>query len=98
MRHLQVKSCSGNMDGLSTSHSEGILHHNPHHRDPSSGSLTNLKRSSADVEVITSPRSPMGKESMVTLFILFNSYADIQHTLLYSIGLSVFLQVPKNSY
>uniref|UniRef100_A0A4W5LZB7 Phospholipid phosphatase-related protein type 3 n=1 Tax=Hucho hucho TaxID=62062 RepID=A0A4W5LZB7_9TELE len=66
VRHLQVKSCSGNMDGLSTSHSESILHHNPHHRDPSSGSLTNLKRSSADVEVITSPRSPMGKESMVT--------------------------------
>nr|XP_046146735.1 phospholipid phosphatase-related protein type 4 [Oncorhynchus gorbuscha] len=66
MRHLQVKSCSANMDGLSTSHSEGILHHNPHHRDPSSGSLTNLKRSSAEVEVITSPRSPMGKESMVT--------------------------------
>jgi hypothetical protein len=95
MRHLQVKSCSANMDGLSTSHSEGILHHNPHHRDPSSGSLTNLKRSSAEVEVITSPRSPMGKESMVTLFLLFN--ADIQHTLLYSIGLSVFLQVPKKS-
>ncbi|XP_010889431.1 phospholipid phosphatase-related protein type 4 isoform X2 [Esox lucius] len=61
VRHLQLKST----DGLSTSHSESLLHRNPQHRDPSSGSLTNLKRSSAEV-VITSPQSPMGKDSMVT--------------------------------
>ncbi|KAL1006695.1 hypothetical protein UPYG_G00075530 [Umbra pygmaea] len=61
VRHLQLKS----VDGLSTSHSENILHRNPHHQDLCSGSLTNLKRSSAEV-VITAPQSPLGKDSMVT--------------------------------
>ncbi|KAJ8010436.1 hypothetical protein DPEC_G00075050, partial [Dallia pectoralis] len=61
LRHLQMKST----DGLSTSHSESIVHHNLQHRDASSGSLGSLKRSSAEV-VITSPHSPMGKDSMVT--------------------------------
>ncbi|XP_072535739.1 phospholipid phosphatase-related protein type 4 isoform X1 [Salminus brasiliensis] len=60
--HLPAKSCSSS-DGLSSSHSEGMLHRNPQARQ--TNSLTNLKRSSADVEVI-SPRSPVGKESMVT--------------------------------
>nr|XP_033772486.1 phospholipid phosphatase-related protein type 4 isoform X1 [Geotrypetes seraphini] len=48
-------------DGISSHHSEGILNRN--HRE--TGSLTNIKRASADVEIIT-PRSPMGKENMVT--------------------------------
>ncbi|XP_006119902.1 phospholipid phosphatase-related protein type 4 [Pelodiscus sinensis] len=51
----------GSNDGLSSHHSESILNRN--HRD--SGSLTNIKRANADVEIIT-PRSPMGKENMVT--------------------------------
>ncbi|KAJ8376107.1 hypothetical protein SKAU_G00066870 [Synaphobranchus kaupii] len=58
-RHLQLKNGSSS-DGIS-SHSESILNRN--HREASS--LTSLKRASADVEVIT-PRSPMGKENMVT--------------------------------
>ncbi|KAL7874373.1 hypothetical protein SRHO_G00053430 [Serrasalmus rhombeus] len=60
--HLPAKSCSSS-DGLSSSHSEGILHRNLQARQ--TNSLTNLKRSSADVEVIT-PCSPAVKESMVT--------------------------------
>uniref|UniRef100_A0A8D2MKK6 Phospholipid phosphatase related 4 n=1 Tax=Zonotrichia albicollis TaxID=44394 RepID=A0A8D2MKK6_ZONAL len=48
-------------DGIVSHRTEGILNRN--HRD--SGSLTNLKRANADVEIIT-PRSPMGKENMVT--------------------------------
>ncbi|XP_029474442.1 phospholipid phosphatase-related protein type 4 [Rhinatrema bivittatum] len=48
-------------DGISSHHSESILNRN--HRE--SSSLTNIKRASADVEIIT-PRSPMGKENMVT--------------------------------
>uniref|UniRef100_A0A3B1IJI2 Phospholipid phosphatase related 4 n=1 Tax=Astyanax mexicanus TaxID=7994 RepID=A0A3B1IJI2_ASTMX len=60
--HLPAKSCSSS-DGLSSSHSEGILHRNPQARQ--TNSLTNLKRSSADVEVIT-PQIPVGRESMVT--------------------------------
>ncbi|KAM7161831.1 phospholipid phosphatase-related protein type 4 isoform 2-T2 [Macrochelys suwanniensis] len=51
----------GNSDGRSSQHSESILNRN--HRN--SGSLTNIKRANADVEIIT-PRSPMGKENMVT--------------------------------
>ncbi|KAI1891456.1 hypothetical protein AGOR_G00144000 [Albula goreensis] len=58
-RHLQLKNGSSS-DGIS-SRSESIL--NRHHREASS--LTSLKRASADVEIIT-PRSPMGKENMVT--------------------------------
>ncbi|KAJ8397546.1 hypothetical protein AAFF_G00438220 [Aldrovandia affinis] len=58
-RHLQIKSGSSS-DGIS-SRSESILNRN--HRQVSS--LTSLKRVSADVEIIT-PRSPMGKENMVT--------------------------------
>ncbi|KAM5256285.1 phospholipid phosphatase-related protein type 4 isoform 2-T2 [Ctenodactylus gundi] len=57
-RALAAKSGSGS-DGIA--HTEGILNRN--HRDASS--LTNLKRANADVEIIT-PRSPMGKENMVT--------------------------------
>ncbi|XP_042729713.1 2-lysophosphatidate phosphatase PLPPR4 isoform X3 [Lagopus leucura] len=48
-------------DGIVSHRSESILNRN--HRD--SGSLTNIKRANADVEIIT-PRSPMGKENMVT--------------------------------
>ncbi|XP_005521011.1 PREDICTED: lipid phosphate phosphatase-related protein type 4 isoform X2 [Pseudopodoces humilis] len=51
----------GSSDGIVSHRTEGILNRN--HRD--SGSLTNLKRANADVEIIT-PRSPMGKENMVT--------------------------------
>ncbi|XP_066539756.1 phospholipid phosphatase-related protein type 4 [Hoplias malabaricus] len=58
--HLPAKSCSSS-DGLSSSHSEGILHRNPQARQTNS----NLKRSSADVEVIT-PCNPASKESLVT--------------------------------
>ncbi|XP_061096350.1 phospholipid phosphatase-related protein type 4 isoform X2 [Conger conger] len=58
-RHLQLKNGSSS-DGIS-SRSESTLSRN--HREASS--LTSLKRASADVEVIT-PRSPMGKENMVT--------------------------------
>ncbi|XP_053841244.1 phospholipid phosphatase-related protein type 4 isoform X2 [Vidua macroura] len=50
-----------NSDGIVSHRTESILNRN--HRD--SGSLTNLKRANADVEIIT-PRSPMGKENMVT--------------------------------
>ncbi|XP_007885293.1 2-lysophosphatidate phosphatase PLPPR4 [Callorhinchus milii] len=59
-RQLQVKGGSSS-DGISSHHSESILNRN--HRE--SSSLTNLKRTSADVEIIT-PRSPMAKENMVT--------------------------------
>ncbi|XP_038649851.1 2-lysophosphatidate phosphatase PLPPR4 [Scyliorhinus canicula] len=59
-RQLQGKTGSS-IDGISSHHSESILTRN--HRE--SGSLTNLKRTSADVEIIT-PRSPMAKENMVT--------------------------------
>ncbi|XP_078075564.1 phospholipid phosphatase-related protein type 4 isoform X1 [Mustelus asterias] len=59
-RQLQGKTGSS-IDGISSHHSESILNRN--HRE--SGSLTNLKRTSADVEIIT-PRSPMAKENMVT--------------------------------
>lgn len=48
-------------DGIVSHRTESILNRN--HRD--TGSLTNLKRANADVEIIT-PRSPMGKENMVT--------------------------------
>ncbi|NP_001159724.2 phospholipid phosphatase-related protein type 4 isoform 2 [Homo sapiens] len=57
-RLLSAKNGSSS-DGIA--HTEGILNRN--HRDASS--LTNLKRANADVEIIT-PRSPMGKENMVT--------------------------------
>ncbi|XP_069792461.1 phospholipid phosphatase-related protein type 4 isoform X2 [Narcine bancroftii] len=59
-RQLQGKTPSS-IDGISSHHSESILNRN--HRE--SSSLTNLKRTSADVEIIT-PRSPMAKENMVT--------------------------------
>ncbi|XP_064194677.1 phospholipid phosphatase-related protein type 4 isoform X2 [Anguilla rostrata] len=63
-RHLQIKNGGGGggggPDGLAP-HANATLTRNP--RDP--GSLGNLKRASADVEIL-SPRSPMGKESMVT--------------------------------
>ncbi|XP_026057229.1 phospholipid phosphatase-related protein type 4 [Carassius auratus] len=59
--HLPAKSCSGS-EGLSSSCSEGNLHHNTQHHQ--AGSLSRLKRPSGDVEVIT--RSPPHKENMVT--------------------------------
>ncbi|XP_020042735.1 phospholipid phosphatase-related protein type 4 [Castor canadensis] len=59
-RVLSAKNGSSG-DGIGIAHTEGILNRN--HRDASS--LTNLKRANADVEIIT-PRSPMGKENMVT--------------------------------
>lgn len=59
-RILPGKSGSGN-DAIATHHMENMLNRN--HRD--TGSLTNLKRANADVEIIM-PRSPMGKENMVT--------------------------------
>ncbi|XP_040262733.1 2-lysophosphatidate phosphatase PLPPR4 isoform X2 [Bufo bufo] len=49
------------IDGISSHPSESILNRN----NRETGSLTNIKRASTDVEVIT-PRSPMGKENMVT--------------------------------
>ncbi|KAG8555609.1 hypothetical protein GDO81_017760 [Engystomops pustulosus] len=49
------------IDGISSHPSEIILNRN----NRETGSLTNIKRASTDVEVIT-PRSPMGKENMVT--------------------------------
>ncbi|XP_069718297.1 phospholipid phosphatase-related protein type 4 isoform X2 [Phaenicophaeus curvirostris] len=52
---------SSSSDGIVSHRTESILNRN--HRD--TGSLTNLKRANADVEIIT-PRSPMGKENMVT--------------------------------
>ncbi|XP_054240318.1 phospholipid phosphatase-related protein type 4 isoform X2 [Indicator indicator] len=52
---------SGSSDGIVSHRTGSILNRN--HRD--TGSLTNLKRANADVEIIT-PRSPMGKENMVT--------------------------------
>lgn len=60
--HLPAKSCSSS-DGISSSHSDGFLHRNLQTRH--ARSLTNLKRSSADVEV-AQPHSPGDKESMVT--------------------------------
>ncbi|XP_046702015.1 LOW QUALITY PROTEIN: phospholipid phosphatase-related protein type 4 [Silurus meridionalis] len=60
--HLPAKSRSSS-DGLSSSHSDGLLHRNLQTRH--TRSLTNLKRSSADVEV-PQPHSPADKESMVT--------------------------------
>ncbi|KAF7243427.1 Phospholipid phosphatase-related protein type 4 [Varanus komodoensis] len=57
---LPGKNGSSN-NAISTHHAESILTRN--NRD--TGSLTNLKRTNADVEIIT-PRSPMGKENMVT--------------------------------
>lgn len=60
--HLPAKSCSSS-DGISSSHSDGLLHRNLQTRH--TRSLTNLKRSSADVEV-PQPLSPADKESMVT--------------------------------
>ncbi|EDL82053.1 rCG28720 [Rattus norvegicus] len=57
----RVLSAKNGSSGDGIAHTEGILNRN--HRDASS--LTNLKRANADVEIIT-PRSPMGKESMVT--------------------------------
>ncbi|XP_053486426.1 phospholipid phosphatase-related protein type 4 isoform X2 [Ictalurus furcatus] len=60
--HLRAKSRSSS-DGISSSHSDGLLHCNLQTRH--TRSLTNLKRSSADVEV-PQPHSPADKESMVT--------------------------------
>ncbi|XP_060726133.1 phospholipid phosphatase-related protein type 4 [Tachysurus vachellii] len=60
--HLPAKSRSSS-GGISTSHSDGLLHRNLQTRH--TRSLTNLKRSSADVEV-PQPHSPIDKESVVT--------------------------------
>ncbi|XP_023696008.1 phospholipid phosphatase-related protein type 4 [Paramormyrops kingsleyae] len=69
-RHLAPKNPTGG-DGL-PGRPETLLTRN--HRDASS--LTNLKRASADVEII-SPRSPMGKENMVTFS---NTLPRVHHT------------------
>uniref|UniRef100_UPI003AAD83BA phospholipid phosphatase-related protein type 4 n=1 Tax=Centroberyx gerrardi TaxID=166262 RepID=UPI003AAD83BA len=60
LHHLQMKAMAGE-PGIPTSHSEGLLHRALQQQRPGDS----LKRSSADVEVI-SPRSPLGKEPMVT--------------------------------
>ena len=73
VRHLPAKGVGvgmggshSNDGGMSTSHSEGALHRNHHGGPPHGpGSMGSLKRSSADVEVI-SPISALGKDSLVT--------------------------------
>ncbi|KAK1795126.1 hypothetical protein P4O66_010305, partial [Electrophorus voltai] len=57
--HLPAKSCSSS-HGLSSSRSESILHRSAAARQ--STSLSNLKRSSADMEAI----SPIARENLVT--------------------------------
>ncbi|XP_042566205.1 2-lysophosphatidate phosphatase PLPPR4 [Clupea harengus] len=60
------RTLHSNDGGMSTSHSEGALHRNHHGGPPHGpGSMGSLKRSSADVEVI-SPISALGKDSLVT--------------------------------
>ncbi|XP_070842471.1 phospholipid phosphatase-related protein type 4 [Chaetodon trifascialis] len=61
LHHLQMKASMPGEPGLPTSHSEGLLHRGLQQQRPDDS----LKRSSADVEVI-SPRSPQNKDGMVT--------------------------------
>ncbi|XP_073344776.1 phospholipid phosphatase-related protein type 4 [Pagrus major] len=61
LHHLQMKASMAGEPGMPTSHSEGLLHRALQQQRPEDS----LKRSSADVEVI-SPRSPVNKDAMVT--------------------------------
>ncbi|XP_042365958.1 2-lysophosphatidate phosphatase PLPPR4-like [Plectropomus leopardus] len=61
LHHLQMKASMAGEPGIPTSHSEGLLHRGLQQQRPDDS----LKRSSADVEVI-SPRSPQSKDAMVT--------------------------------
>ncbi|XP_070784312.1 phospholipid phosphatase-related protein type 4 [Enoplosus armatus] len=61
LHHLQMKASMAGEPGIPTSHSEGLLHRGLQQQRPDES----LKRSSADVEVI-SPRSPQSKDAMVT--------------------------------
>ncbi|XP_062377888.1 phospholipid phosphatase-related protein type 4 [Sardina pilchardus] len=74
-RHLPAKGVVGvggsssSDGGLSTSHSEGALHRN-HHGPPlhGPGSMGSLKRSSADVEVISPMAAALAKDSSLVTF------------------------------
>uniref|UniRef100_A0A667X1N6 Phospholipid phosphatase-related protein type 3 n=1 Tax=Myripristis murdjan TaxID=586833 RepID=A0A667X1N6_9TELE len=61
LHHLQMKASMAGEPGIPASHSEGLLHRGLQQQRPGDS----LKRSSADMEVI-SPRSPLSKEPMVT--------------------------------
>ncbi|XP_037612400.1 2-lysophosphatidate phosphatase PLPPR4 [Sebastes umbrosus] len=61
LHHLQMKASMAGEPGIHTSHSEGLLHRGLQQQR----SDDSLKRSSADVEVI-SPRSPPSKDAMMT--------------------------------
>ncbi|XP_034416262.1 phospholipid phosphatase-related protein type 4-like [Cyclopterus lumpus] len=61
LHHLQMKASMAGEPGIHTSHSEGLLHRGLQQQR----SDDSLKRSSADVEVI-SPRSPQSKDAFVT--------------------------------
>ncbi|XP_041824096.1 2-lysophosphatidate phosphatase PLPPR4 isoform X2 [Melanotaenia boesemani] len=61
LHHLQMKAGLAGEPGMTTSHSEGLLHRGLQQQR----SDESLKRSSADVEVI-SPRSPQSKDAMMT--------------------------------
>lgn len=61
LHHLQMKASMAGEPALPTSHSEGLLHRGLQQQRPEDS----LKRSSADVEVI-SPCSPQNKDAMVT--------------------------------
>ncbi|GLD54933.1 phospholipid phosphatase-related protein type 4-like protein [Lates japonicus] len=61
LHHLQMKASMAGEAGIPTSHSEGLLHRGLQQQRPDDS----MKRSSADVEVI-SPRSSQSKDAMVT--------------------------------
>ncbi|XP_029314097.1 phospholipid phosphatase-related protein type 4 [Cottoperca gobio] len=61
LHHLQMKASMAGETGIHTSHSEGLLQRGLQQQR----SEDSLKRSSADVEVI-SPRSPQSKDAMMT--------------------------------
>uniref|UniRef100_G3N7C4 Phospholipid phosphatase-related protein type 3 n=1 Tax=Gasterosteus aculeatus TaxID=69293 RepID=G3N7C4_GASAC len=61
LHHLQMKASMAGEPGMHTSHSEGLLHRALQQPRADDG----LKRSSADVEVI-SPHSPQSKDGFVT--------------------------------
>ncbi|XP_072234228.1 phospholipid phosphatase-related protein type 4 [Leuresthes tenuis] len=61
IHHLQMKAGIASETGIPTSHSEGLLHRGLQQQRPDDS----LKRSSADVEVI-SPCSPQSKDAMMT--------------------------------
>ncbi|XP_028289013.1 phospholipid phosphatase-related protein type 4 [Parambassis ranga] len=61
LHHMQMKASLSGESTISTSHSEGMLHRGLQQQRPDDS----LKRSSADVEVV-SPRSPQSKEAIVS--------------------------------